>query len=86
MIERSKVLCDGCGKDITNSFINHAYAIQLRKKWVVFRVWWSIRRSLFTGKIKRPWFEGEFCDHADLCEACFQNVCKYAETKSKEKE
>lgn len=86
MLQESKVICDGCGKDITHTIPMHTYTIQLRKKWVVFRVWWGIRQSFLTGKIKRPWIEDEFCYHADLCEDCFQNVCKYADTKSKEVE
>lgn len=84
MVQERKVICDGCGKDITNSLINSAYTIQLRKKWIVFRVWWAIRQSFPSGKIRRPWIEDDFCYHADLCEECFLNVCKYADTKSKE--
>ena len=84
MLQESKVLCDGCGKDITHTLPKDAYTIQLRKKWVVFRIIWGIRQSFLTGKLKRPILEDDYCYHADLCEECFQNVRKYAETKSKE--
>lgn len=86
MFEDRKFICDGCGKDITNILPRNSYTIQLRKKWVVFRILWSLKQSFLTGRFKRPILEDDFCYHADLCDECFKNVCKYAETKSKEVE
>ena len=80
MIEKSKVICDGCGKDITNDF-DSFYIRKKRSPYKVFSMWWGTRRSLITGKIKRPIVYSETSCHTDLCHECFQNVCKYMEAK-----
>lgn len=80
MIEERKVICDGCGRDITHDI--DSYYIRRKRPYKVFRVWWGIQRSLFTDRIRRPISQDVGAHHADLCMECFQNVCRYMEVRN----
>lgn len=88
MIARERVICDGCGKDISDDRGAKFISKDLRYKYRIWRVWYRLCYKMRNDRIKRPsypsWETGSYV--LDLCDDCFKNLCTNAEKLAREKE
>lgn len=78
MVEESKLICDGCGKDITDALCGSWRVRRKRPFKVRLRIF--VDRSMFTGKIRnsQSWLSAvDSWNEADLCDECFKNICRW---------